>query len=212
MTGNTGAPGASGAAAARDLVAKVLAFRSAVVNVKCRAPTAGHGSGTKTTNGLIVTAFHVVDGCTSAEYYAEGKLVGAGGMYAAPVLGRDLAVISSINWTPDGGAIPGVAAYDNVKPTIGDATVLASYPADVEADIQFAWGLVTDDDVTTSLPGDFQTKWSGAFTTDSAGAQGSSGGPMFDKDGRWVGILVGQWGANGNTDVDLRILIPLKFK
>jgi hypothetical protein len=212
VTGPAGQPGANGTVAARDLIAKVVAYRSSILDVVCTS-NATHGTGTKTMNGQIITAAHVMAGCTAAEYYGEGILVGAGGAFAPPVANRDLTIIGSINWTAFGLLIPGVPAWAGYTPSIGEATVLASYPATILSDIQFSLGLVTDDNVVNSLPADFPTSWSGAFQTDSAGGQGSSGGPMFNQAGQWVAILVGQWGADGVAPlVDLRILIPIRFQ
>lgn len=207
--GPAGATGASATAAARDLVAKVVAYRSSILDVICTSNNT-HGSGTKTPNGLVVTAFHVMDGCTKVEYYAEGQqLVGAGGLYEQPIAGRDLALVSQITWTAQGAAIPGVPNYAGLwTPTIGAATVLASYPGSLLSDIQFSYGLVTDESITLSAAD--AVFWSGAFITDSDGTHGSSGAPMFDDAGRWVAIVVGQ--IEEPYVIDLRIMIPLRFK
>lgn len=215
--GPSGQQGANGTVAARDLINKVVAYRSSILSILCG--NGFHGSGTKTTNGLVVTAAHVADGCaTSIGFYADGVQMGGGGTPSQPVAGRDLVVISNITWTAEGKAVPGVPAYEGLKPVIGEATVLASYPGVILSDIQFSLGLVTDDDVTESiavaqvLSGQPQDPvyWSGAFMTDSDGTHGSSGAPMFDDAGRWVAIIVGQF--EGDSPVDLRIMIPLRFK
>jgi hypothetical protein len=212
--GQTGQTGVSGSAASRDLIAKAVAYRSSILSIRCTvAAGESFGSGTKTTNGLIVTASHVMEGCMTAGFYAEGTLVGGGGSYAEPIVGRDLAVIGNITWTAAGAAIAGVPSYEGYLPTIGEPTVLASYPGAVSSDIQFSLGLVTDDNVLTSFPSaQAMSYWSGAFMTNADGTHGSSGAPMFDQSGRWVAINVGQFEGGGFSAVDLRIVIPLKFR
>lgn len=213
--GPAGQMGTSGGAAAHDLLTKVLPFRGSIIDIECdfAGGATGRGTGTKTTNGLIVTAFHVVDGCTAVAFVAEGVQVGAGGNYYQPVAGRDLAVIQNIGWTTSGAALAGVPGVVGAHPSIGDAMLLVSYPALITNDLQFTAANVSDDDIVPSLASELQTFWSDAYGVDVAAAHGSSGAPVFSPAGLWVGILVG--GLDGPppfTEYFLKVVIPIRYQ
>jgi hypothetical protein len=212
--GQTGATGASGSAGARELVARALPFRGSILDIECdTAAGSTRGTGTKTTNGLIVTAFHVVNGCTASAFVAEGGVqVGGGGSFFQPVAGRDLAIIQGITWSPAGAALAGVPALEGVHPSIGDPTLLVSYPGAITNDLQFTVATVADDDVVSSLEPALRTFWSSAFSADVSTEHGSSGGPVFNQAGQWVGILVGGLLFPPSSEAFLKVVIPIRFR
>ena len=209
--GPAGPTGATGTAAAQGLVNQVVGHRSSILKIVCEtAAGVSHGTGTKTPDGFVITAQHVMEGCTAVQFFSEGVDVGGAANVFQPVAGRDLVVLGDIEWNAKGTALAGVPFFEGYRPKIGDTTLLASYPGAILSDVQFSLGQVTDDDVLSSIETARKAYWSGAFMTDSDGTHGLSGGPMFDQAGRWVAIVVAQF---ENPDpVDLRIMIPIRFQ
>ena len=183
-------------------------FGPSVVSIQCYlgGVLQGHGTGTKTTSGTIITAHHVVDSCDAAYYYHNNTLVGSGGLWTQ-YGSIDAVEIGSINWTAYGSSLAGVTPTFNMVPTaVGMTVYCLSYPADVVRDVQLSIGQVVDDNVTDSLSSPYDTYWYNAFTADYVATGGSSGAPVFSRDGTWMFIHVGGYSAN----LDLDYVLPLR--
>jgi S1-C subfamily serine protease len=70
--------------------------------------------------------------------------------------------------------------------------------------------------VTSADPGDtlqnlgWGSYWERGYATDAVAWHGNSGGPVFDEDGTWIGILVGAFnGSARNEGPDLTLVLPL---
>jgi S1-C subfamily serine protease len=82
---------------------------------------------------------------------------------------------------------------------------------------QYTTGYVTATDLTATLAtvpslvnGGMSTRWAQSWSTDAVAWHGNSGGPVFDAEGRWIGVLVG--GFNGdasNVGPNLSVVLPL---
>jgi S1-C subfamily serine protease len=174
----------------------------------------GYGTATKTLDGSVITAFHVIDGCSSLTFTQGSPLdpvvLGTAlGPFDAvqPLEGRDLAIVGEISWTEAGLALAGLDPIWDFTAELGELTLTVGMPA-FFFDAQFAPGFITSPTLENSLEYFGRTiEWSEAFVTDAATAGGASGGPVFDSDGRWVGIHVG---ASTDTALELSIQIPLR--
>lgn len=148
--------------------------------------TGSSGSGVVTTaDGLILTAAHVIQGSDELLVVfpngkqVKGKVLGAN-------LGKDLAMVQIV----DNGPWP-FAERGNSRPlTAGDWVVAMGHSAGFEPDrsppVRFGR-------VISKGPGNF-------LTTDCTLIAGDSGGPLFDLDGRIVGINsnIGRSVSNNN--------------
>jgi S1-C subfamily serine protease len=68
---------------------------------------------------------------------------------------------------------------------------LVSYPEDLTNDFQAKAGVITDTDVTNSLDGELAVEWARAVISNAAAGPGSTGGPIFNANGDFIGIHVG---------------------
>lgn len=183
---------------------------NAVLDIECTdGVNSGRGTGTKAYSNAIITAAHVVAGMTSCIYYKGNTAVASGGTIAYSALGRDLAMIINPNPGNTWSSIERIPPV-SIDPTtlyIGQMLLLVSYPLDIVNDRQYTFGFITDDNVDNSLTGSYSTLWDDAFTTDMAAAAGSSGGPVFDEEGKFIAIHVGGYGSEG---LELNYTLPLK--
>lgn len=221
--GDKGDPGASAPEVIRSLVQGIEQL--SIVIVWCEG---GYGSGTVTDDGKVITAAHVVydyqvpmppnaaaacpSGATlyhvvgpNEEDFIELGTAPALG-FSMPVPGRDVALLDNIRWEAPGAALPGQKPIFDWSPSSGDLTVIAGHP-DFFFDVQITVGYVVAPSLRGSLGDGFEEFWSEGFTSSSETASGSSGGPVFDSTGRWVGILVG---GSASESVELSIAIPLR--
>ena len=123
-----------------------------------------------------------------------------------------------MNWNADGTAIAGITPQLGLIPNVGDLVTVVGNPGAYDGltlEHQYTTGSVT----STSLAGTLAevpafsaqpTLWSQAWATDAVSWHGDSGGPVFDANGDWIGILVGGFnGATDNEGPNLSIVLPL---
>lgn len=216
--GPTGTPGSS-AQSTSAIVAGVAAKALAIVIVECTdGARFGDGSGTKTSGGTVVTAQHVVSDLPDCNIYSESPvaLLGTATAYAQRA-GRDQVELT-VDWTAAGAGIQGLSRKLAALPSIGDLITVVGHPGLYDGLVQehqYTTGFVT----ATNLQATFAAvpalagraaAWAQAWSTDAVAWHGNSGGPVFDADGNWIGILVG--GFNGTPDnegPDLSVVLPL---
>ncbi|WP_164903167.1 S1 family peptidase [Rhizobium leguminosarum] len=135
----------------------------------------GHGSGVHIGNGLVVTAAHVADGTKPIKIKSsDGAEADAEVLWANKAY--DVALLSTK------GKIPGSAEIDCRAPKLGDEIQAAGNPLNLEFVSSF--GRIAGN-VRKADP------WREVVITDITTVMGVSGGPVFGKDGRVVGIAVG---------------------
>jgi S1-C subfamily serine protease len=216
--GAAGEPGRSSVDVVNTL-AGVAERSDAIVLVACELEEGtAFGTGTKTTAGTLITAQHVVEGSESCDLFEGNTLTPLGTSTLVTQQGLRDQVELSVSWTPAGDAITGIEPQRNVQPELGDFMVAVGHPAipgGLLLERQYSVGFVT----STTLEYTFGTVpdwadsaeyWSEGWSSDAVAWHGNSGGPVFDAEGRWIGILVG--GFNGdaeNTGPDLTIVIPM---
>jgi S1-C subfamily serine protease len=126
---------------------------------------------------------------------------------------RDQAELE-VTWTEDGEAIEGLVPELGVQPEVGTFVVVVGHPGvgtSIFLEHQYTTGYVTSADPSETLDnlgwGDY---WERGYATDAVAWHGNSGGPVFDEDGIWIGILVGAFnGGEKNEGPDLSLVLPL---
>jgi hypothetical protein len=223
--GTNGVDGKDGVSLTQTLQAildKVVPKKAAIMNVICVQPcpmdpalsddcVAGQlwsrGTGTKLTTGDVLTAHHVTEAATACYLRTEdGTVVGQSSTFQQPVAGRDLVHVKEIVWTAAGAALAGFDVKKGQTPHLGELVLMASFPGAISRSLQTTFGFVTSTDVTASFPGDYRSYWSGAWASDNASTNGSSGGPVFDSNGDLVAVIVGR---PSDDSLDLRFNLPL---
>jgi hypothetical protein len=216
--GPTGATGLS-AVSTSEIVGGIAANASAIVIVECTDGVSfGDGSGTKTNSGTVITALHVVDDMTSCRIYSESPVALLGTMTdQAQRAGRDQVELT-VDWSSSAENIVGLKPRLRVVPAIGELVTVVGHPGlydGLALEHQYTTGFVT----ATHLQGTFATVpalagwadvWEQGWSTDAVAWHGNSGGPVFDADGNWIGILVGAFnGGADNMGPDLSVVLPL---
>ena len=187
--GKNGEAGESTAQVLATAIQTIQANQSSILDIQC-VSNGSRGSGVKLRDGRILTAYHVVEGCTSVQYYDGNTLVGTGGTVFRDGA-RDVARISNVAWSTAGLALRGYPEVNTYNPKVGDLTVTAGFPLDLVNDVQLTVGLVTDANFTNG------TNWTTAMITDAAAAGGSSGSPVFNSKGELIAIHVGGYNTGG---------------
>jgi S1-C subfamily serine protease len=199
-----------------NAVGRIAEKAAALVIVQCSEDGDSFrlGSGTKSDRGTVITAQHVVEGTTSCDIYSEApiELLGTTTHFTQED-DRDQAELD-VTWTEDGEAIEGLVPELGVQPEVGAFVVVVGHPgvgASIFLEHQYTTGYVTSADPSETLArlgwGDF---WKRGYVTDAVAWHGNSGGPVFDEDGVWIGILVGAFnGSAKNEGPDLSLVLPL---
>ncbi|MDX0227197.1 serine protease [Sinorhizobium meliloti] len=139
----------------------------------------GHGSGVSIGNGFVVTAAHVVqDSKTATLKTKHGR-----NMEAVVLWSNKEYDIALLRFE---GAKMDAASLDCRLAQAGDFITAYGNPLNVE--FASAYGRIAGE------PRAFGP-WQSVFVTDITTVMGQSGGPVFDADGRLIGITVGVMGA-----------------
>lgn len=135
----------------------------------------GHGSGVHIGNGYILTAAHVVKDAKAATLKTkDGKIRQAAVLWANTEY--DIALLSSEDTKID------AATLDCRVAQAGD--FITSYGNPLNVEFAAAFGRIAGE------PRKFGP-WQSVFVTDITTVMGQSGGPVFNEEGRLVGITVG---------------------
>lgn len=215
LQGLRGEPGDDGVDVL-NAVGRIAEKADALVIVQCSEDGESFrlGSGTKTAYGTVITAEHVIEDMTSCDIYSEAPITLLGTTTHFIQQGeRDQAELD-VTWTADGEAIEGLVPELGVQPPVGSFVIVVGHPgvgASIFLEHQYTTGYVTSADPGDTLEnlgwGDY---WERGYATDAVAWHGNSGGPVFDEDGVWIGILVGAFnGSSRNEGPDLSLVIPL---
>jgi S1-C subfamily serine protease len=213
--GPIGAPGDAGLDVV-NVVGRIAEKADALVIVQCTEDGDSYrlGSGTKTRDGTVITAEHVIDDMTSCDIFSEAPAKRLGVSTSFTQQGeRDQAELD-VTWTVEGEDIPGLVPLMGVRPDVGELIVVVGHPGvggSIFLEHQYTTGFVTAADPAATLDdlgwGEY---WSEGYTTDAVAWHGNSGGPVFDAEGNWIGILVGAFnGSPRNEGPDLTLVLPL---
>jgi hypothetical protein len=223
-TGATGARGPIGAAGqdaqnVADVLALIRPKNSSVLLVECTdGTTFSQASGTKTTAGTVITAEHVVRGVTSCDLFSAAPVTLVGSMLSSAQRGERDEVEMQVEWTSQGAVLRGLEPKLQTHPQVGDLVTVVGYPGlydGVVFEHQFTTGFVTAASLATTLASvptleGKDVAWESAWSTDAVSWHGNSGGPVFDADSNWIGLLVGTF--NGGPDQegpDISVVLPL---
>ena len=204
-----------------EIVGSVLSKAAAIVIVECTdGDSWGDGSGTKTDTGKVLTAMHVLDGMSDCNIYSQAPVALLGTMKSFAQRGSRDEVELTINWSTEGAAIAGVTPTRAVTPKLGDLVTIVGHPGvydGLSLEHQYTTGFVTATDLSATLAAvptlknaGLATRWAQSWSTDAISWHGNSGGPVFDAQGRWIGVLVGGFnGDSRNEGPDLSVVLPL---
>ena len=139
----------------------------------------GVGSGVYIGNGLIVTARHVVRDTTGTMMVTDqfGERAVAATKWISKT--TDVAVIKLNSALP---SLP-ASALDKRRPVKGEAIEVVGCP--------LGRPFVHTTGVVTSAPENPFSDWRDAIEISAKGLPGNSGGPVYDRDGKVLGIFVG---------------------
>jgi len=222
--GDPGTPGAQGLPGEAgengvdvvNVVGRIAEKADSLVIVQCSEDGESFrlGSGTKTSRGTVITAEHVIKDMSSCDIFSEAPITLLGTAHDFVQEGaRDQAELQ-VTWTDDGEEIPGLVPQIGVQPEVGTFVVVVGHPgvgASIFLEHQYTTGYVTSADPSDTLEnlgwGDY---WERGYATDAVVWHGNSGGPVFDQDGTWIGILVGAFnGSSRNEGPDLSLVLPI---
>jgi S1-C subfamily serine protease len=219
-SGLQGLPGTNGSNGVgidvANAVGRIAERADALVIVQCTQDGEDFrlGSGTKTADGTVITAEHVVADMTSCDIFSEAPitLLGSASEFTQQAE-RDQAELA-VTWTADGEAIEGLTPLLGVQPEVGDFVVVVGHPgvgSSIFLEHQYTTGYVTSADPGETLEElGWGTYWERGYATDAVAWHGNSGGPVFDVNGDWIGILVGAFnGSRQNEGPDLSLVLPL---
>lgn len=153
----------------------------------------GSGSGViYDSDGLIVTAAHVVDGAdTVTVRFADGEQVKGTVLGSAPEV--DIAVVEV-----DRDNLP-AATFDSQKPRVGQLAIAVGSPWGLESTVTA--GIISAvDQAECSLLASGQQTCTALVQTDAAINPGNSGGALVDRNGNVVGINVSIISTSGAND------------
>lgn len=215
LQGLRGEPGDDGVDVV-NTVGRIAEMASALVIVQCSEDGRSFrlGSGTKTAYGTVITAEHVIDDMTSCDIYSEAPITLLGKAETFVQQGnRDQAELE-VEWTEEGEIIEGLIPEIGVQPEVGTFVVVVGHPgvgASIFLEHQYTTGYVTSADPGTTLDNlGWGRYWEHGYATDAVAWHGNSGGPVFDEDGVWIGILVGAFnGSEKNEGPDLSLVLPM---
>ena len=199
-SGAPGQPGESFQQATQKLFEKLRPRKSGVVDLLCGS---SNGTGTRISEDTVVTAYHVLSGHSSCVVRSNGLQVANGGSLSRSASGRDIGYVRNLSFSV---AIPVIPLVRNAAVADGNLLALLSYPSDLRNDLQTSIGFVTDDNAQSSL-GNMGNEWRDAIISDMAAGPGSSGGPIFDIDGNFIGVHVGGYGNNaGGVELNFQLI------
>jgi S1-C subfamily serine protease len=218
--GERGAPGLVGlngvdALDVTNVIGLVAESAEALVIIQCTRDGDSFrlGSGTKTEQGTVLTAEHVVSGMTSCDVLSEAPITTLGTATAFTQAGDRDQVELTMAWSDAGEEVVGLVPQFGVQPEVGDFVLVVGHPGvggSIFLEHQYTTGYVSSADPEGTLRAlGFGDYWSGGYATDAVAWHGNSGGPVFDDQGNWIGMLVGAFnGGARNEGPDLTLVIP----
>ena len=208
--------------------------KGAILSIRCedsnkKKKEEWHGTASKISESLILTADHMVTNSDLAnktkktlpikcELFSKGKKVGS---YDSKNFyyrhnEKDLVVLG-VSFNEEGKKL------NSLKPIFkpietGQTLILVSHPLGFMDDMIISFGLILNENANLILSKNKSRMpyWKDAILTDMSAAPGSSGSPLFNIDGEYIGIHVGgerESGLNTNYQLlfDAELLVKLSL-
>lgn len=155
-----------------------------VVHIQTRS---GVGSGVVYSDGLIMTAAHVVQGSDTVRIrFTDGEQVTGNVLGTAPEVDIAVIEVSREGLTP--------ATFVSEKPRVGQMAIAVGSPWGLESTVTA--GIISAVDQTNCNA----NTCASMVQTDAAINPGNSGGPLVDREGRVIGINVSIFTNSGAND------------
>lgn len=195
-----------------------------VLSIRCQdsKQISWRGTGTKIDSHNVLTADHMIFNTVDlskkypflCEFYDDGVLVGKIDISgkntnkAVQINQRDMSLLN-VNFNEKGLKISFLTPKI-VQIVRGLPLILVSHPLDFKNDKLTTFGLVVNANVQNSLPESRQIYWSNAIMTDMSASPGSSGAPLFNTNGDFIGIHVGGERSKG-LNLNYQLLFDKDF-
>lgn len=158
-------------------------FESMLQSTVMVSDSYGHATGVMIEDGLIVTAGHVVENVPTYVQFCDDTVAEVTGIWRHPEYDVGFLWVDPNDW-----ACAALTSSDVLK--LGDEVFHVGTPLDPGLRHSLFKGIVT------YLMRDWDV-WEDGMQIDAWAAPGCSGGPVFDSQGRLVGIVVGGPNRNG---------------
>jgi putative serine protease PepD len=194
---------------APDSVAGIAArVLPSVVSINTRNSSGRGGTGSGfvfDSNGYILTNNHVIAGVANGNGAIRVTLSN-GDIYSATIIGRDtsydLAIIKI-----SGTNLPALEFGDSDQVAVGDSVIAIGSPLGLSGTVTL--GIISAKDrAVTAGENDAESAFINALQTDAAINTGNSGGPLFNIEGKVIGLNTSIPDVGGGTNIGIGFAIP----
>lgn len=207
--------------ARNKIVAKeIKKIAKSVFSIRCEDSGIGKtkkkwlGTGSKISDHYILTADHIISNNgdekektfpIQCKLFSQGQEAGNfdSTLHSFQQLGKKDIAFMEVKMNAIGLSLPNLIPYSN-NPEVGEMLVLVAHTKHMVNDYLINFGFVLNANAEKLLPQSRKDYWENSIITDMTASPGSSGSPVFESDGKWIGIHVGgdrDQGLNANYQI-----------